>query len=171
MIELTSQQRNICIMQAKLFETSIEVSACGSAVFVRRFMNSNIAKRLDDGSYIYESDTVEQAIHEVDAEYNNTIYGSEKYSPSEMHWMGYIYRYLCFTTQITSKRAYKVIGARELRALYQPYHSLDINQAIERIMEAHGCKSAPQDSISYGVDILKKIRQHSGSEKNKFEAR
>ena len=37
-----------------------------------------------------------------------------------------------------SKRIYKIIQARELGALYHPYHSLDPAQAIERICEAKG---------------------------------
>lgn len=158
---LTIQQRDACAMQAKLFEASTEASEDSSAAFIRRFMNSNVAKRLDDNGYARESSTIEQTIHEVDAEYGSTPYGSKKYSRSEMHWMGYIYRYMCFAAEMTSKKAYRLIGARELRALYQPYHSLDPEQAVERVLEAHGFGSdAREDPISHGVAILKRIRQN-----------
>lgn len=160
---LSEEQRSVCSMQAKLFELSTGASEDGSAVFVRRFMHSDVAKRIDDGTYAYAANTIEQVIHDVDAEYGGKPYGSVRYSRSEMHWMGYLYRFMCFALQLSSKRAYGVIGARELRTLYQPYHSLSSEQAIERILEARGMDAdalmgVPNMSIAKGVEVLKRIR-------------
>ena len=44
----------------------------------------------------------------------------------------------------------------ELEKLYFPYHSLDPEQAIERIMEAKGLKE--EDEIARGVEIMRRVR-------------
>lgn len=44
----------------------------------------------------------------------------------------------------------------ELRDLYYPYHSLDCQAAIERILEAKGISS--EDYISQGVEILRSLQ-------------
>lgn len=73
-----------------------------------------------------------------------------------MYWMGYFYRCWCCLTGDSSKAVYSIIGARELRSLYYPYHSLDTRQAVERVMEAKGLLG--QSQIERGVILLKKIR-------------
>lgn len=159
MRDLTVQQRDACAMQAEIFEKSTKESEDGSAVFIRRFMYSSVAARMDANTLANESGTIEQIIHEVDSEYGGKPYGSKRYSCSEMHWIGYIYRYLCFVANVSSKRAYKIIGARELRDLYLPYHSLDPGQAVERILEARALGTRPQDNlVSRGVEVLRRIR-------------
>ena len=156
MKQLDEQARKLCSFQAKLFEASHEYSASSSAVFIRRFMRSEYARRLDWGTEVLEAATLQQAICDVEMEYGARAYGSEKYQPMELHWMGYVYRYICVAYDITSKEAYRIIGARELRELYYPYHTLDTALAVERIFEAKGGQS-PTD-ISYGVETLKRIR-------------
>lgn len=154
---LAEDDRRLCTLQAKLFEASLEFSDCGSAVFVRRFMRSDLARRLDLGAALFESFELAQAVQEVDAQFGGSGYGSERYTANEMHWMGYVYRHWCCEYELASKAVYKLVGARELRELYYPYHSLDASQAVARIQEAKGI---PQDkrSIAYGVERLRAIR-------------
>ena len=49
-----------------------------------------------------------------------------------------------------------MIKPEELRKLYFPYHSLDSEQAIERIKESKGM--VEEDEIKRGVEILRRIR-------------
>ena len=44
----------LCRFQGNLFSLSSEKNACSSAVFIRRFMNSGYAARLDRGGIISE---------------------------------------------------------------------------------------------------------------------
>lgn len=156
MTRLDEFGRKLCAVQAEIFSTSTTKSESGSAVFVRRFMRSGLAKRVDAGSFLFESTSPEHAVEAVDAEFGGKPYGSETYSREEMYWMGYFYRAFCIVTGKPSKAAYSIIGARELRGLYLPYHSLDIEQAVERVLEAKGLSC--DDQISRGVSILKRIR-------------
>lgn len=156
MIRMSREEREQCAQQAKIFEASVAASNDSSAVFVRRFMRSDLAKRMDSKAYVAEATQPEAAVREVDAAYDSEGYGSEKYSRNEMHWMGYFYRCFCCMTGKSSKEAFRYIGARELRGLYYPYHSLETEHAVERVLEARGKGSSSQ--IEQGVRALKAIR-------------
>lgn len=156
MNELTYDDRRLCELQARVFEESLHVCDSGSAVFVRRFMRSDLARRLDEAGATLERSDPEQMVREVDAEYGEKTYGSEKYSASEMHWMGYIYRCWCCCTGESSKVVYKTIGARELRSIFYTYHSLDPVLAIERIRDSKGIDDV--DEVRRGIELLKKMR-------------
>lgn len=156
MKHMSQEERELCAWQAGVFEASVTASADSSAVFVRRFMRSDIAKRMDSGAYAAVATQPKAAVREVDAPYRNEGYGSEKYSRNEMYWMGYFYRCFCCVTGKSSKETYRYIGARELRGLYYPYHSLEAEQAVERVLEAKGIGASSQ--IEQGVQILKELR-------------
>ncbi len=145
----------LCRAQAELFVSSITQTDSSSAVFLRRFMNSSVAKRMDEGSFLFESSTKRSVIEEINKEYGKTDYGKVKYSESELYWMGYLYRYWCYTYEKTSKQVYRIIKPPELRALFFPYHSLDNAAAIERILEARN--SREEDLTKRGVEILRRI--------------
>lgn len=113
-------------------------------------MNSLVAKRMDKGSFLFESSTSESII------FAEIEYGKAKFSDIEIYWIGYIYRYWCYTLEKTSKQVYRIIKPMELRDLYYPYHSLDCQAAIERILEAKGISS--EDYISRGVEILRSLQ-------------
>ncbi len=155
MIAIDEIGLRICRIQAKIFENSIIKTECSSAIFVRRFMLSDVARRMDDGVFLFESCDEDEVFLEIENEYGKSNYGKEKISPEELYWIGYIYRYWCYTYQITSKQAFKIIKMKELRELYYPYHSLDPAQAIERILEAKG--KSEDDLTKKGVEILRNI--------------
>ena len=144
-----------CQLQANLFACSVEEAACSSPVFVRRFMNSSLARRIDAKGILAESSTVSDMLQEIEEEYGESAYGKVKYGHEEMYWMGYVYRYWCYTYQKTSKQIYKFIKPKELRNLYYPYHSLDPSQAIERILESKGADE--KNFTTRGVAIMRNI--------------
>lgn len=146
----------LCKIQAEVFEASVSKLDCSSLIFMRRFMNSQVAQRIDGGGFIFEACDVNQIIEEITAEFGESSYGTEKYSEAEMYWIGYIYRYWAYTHQKTSKQIYKFEKPKELRSLYYPYHSLDPSQAIERILEAKGV-SEDNLTIARGVAIMREL--------------
>ena len=145
----------LCRMQAETFSLSSQKAMCSSAIFIRRFMNSDFASRLDHGGLVSEIIDSSIVFEELEAEYGTSDYGKEKYAAEELYWIGYIYRYWCYTREITSKQVYKIIKPKELRGLYFPYHSLDPKQAIDRILEA---REIDEDNYTRrGVEILRRI--------------
>ena len=148
----------LCDIQANVFELSIDRFSCSSEIFIRRFSNSNIAQLFDNKVLLNESYSENNVLDLIEAEYKALDYGKNKYSKSEMYWIGYMYRYFCYTYEITMKQAYKTISPKEMRSVYLPYHTLDCSQAIERILEAKNISFDINDITKKGVIMLKKIR-------------
>lgn len=145
----------LCKFQAELFETSVVKTECSSPIFLRRFMYSSVAERMDKTGFLFEASNTSSVLDDIEEEFGKSDYGKKKYHPEELYWMGYIYRYWCYTYGKTSKQIYKIIKPEELKCLYFPYHSLDPAQAIERIMEAKGL--IEKDFTQQGVEIFRKI--------------
>lgn len=145
----------LCTLQADVFADSLEAMQCSSPIFIRRFMHSQAASRMDRRGFLLGASDAGCILNEVDAQYGSTSYGKERYGREELYWMGYLYRYWAYTYEKSSKQVYKQMKARELRKLYYPYHSLDPAQAIERILESSGSEEA--DYTERGVRILREI--------------
>lgn len=145
----------LCKMQAEVFAASIKDTTCSSPIFMRRFMNSQVAQRMDLGGFLFEACDKNQIFEEIDTEFGESSYGKERYYEEELYWIGYVYRYWSYTYQKTSKQIYKFIKPKELRSLYYPYHSLDPAQAIERILEAKGVNES--DFTEKGVKIMREL--------------
>lgn len=146
----------LCRFQAELFENSRDNADCSSKIFIRRFMYSDLAVRMDSDGFLFEAVDVTDALHEIEAQFGPSDYGSEKFNKEELYWTGYIYRYWAYTSEKKSKQIYKTIKPEELRKLYFPYHSLDPEQAIERIKESKG--GDYEDDIKRGVEVLRRVR-------------
>ena len=141
----------LCEMQGQVFEMSIETTSTSSEIFIRRFMQSIIAKSLDSG------DILQTNIQPKDI----SKYGSVKYSPNEMYWIGYIYRYFSYTYEKSSSQVYKIIKPKELRELFFAYHTMDPSQAIERILEAKGYPINEEEELKRQYEIFRRIRKGS----------
>lgn len=161
MKELDRECKRLADIQAELFELSVIKLEMSSEVFVRRYMNSKIVKELDDSSFLDDTKVVEDIFVDLDNQYGKTTYGSVKYNHNSMYWAGYLYRCFSYTYEITSKQAYKLLPLKEVISLYEPYHSLDISHAIERMLEAKNISFDSEDTLRKGVDILKRIRKQN----------
>ena len=126
----------LCDMQAKAFELSVTVLDTSSEVFIRRFMNSDVAKQLDNKAVLQSNIQAGDLLSRINEEYGKSNYGSVKYTSNELYWIGYIYRYFAYTYDKTSLQVYKIVKPKELRGLFLPYHTMDPAQAIERIIES-----------------------------------
>ena len=149
----------LCEMQAKAFELSGIEQNTSSAVFIRRFMNSDVAKQLDNMAVLQSNMQSADILKLIDEEYGKSEYGSVKYSLNELYWIGYIYRYYAYTYDKTSKQVYKIVKPKELRDLFLPYHTMDPSQAIDRILEAKGLANTDDYEERRQFEIFKRIRK------------
>lgn len=148
----------LCEMQAKAFELSCKLQNTSSEIFIRRYMNSEVAKQLDNMTVLQNNTQAADLLVLIDEEYGKSEYGSVKYSPNELYWIGYIYRYYAYTYDKTSKQVYKIVKPKELRGLFLPYHTMDAEQAIDRILEAKGFANDNIDEEKRQFEIFKRIR-------------
>lgn len=149
----------LCELQATAFENSADKIDSSSEIFIRRFMNSKIAKRLDNESILESNIQANDILQMVNEEYGVSNYGSIKYTHNELYWIGYVYRYFAITYELTSVQVYRIVKPKELRSLFLPYHTMDPSQAIERILEAKGLLLNENMELERQYKIFKRIRQ------------
>lgn len=130
----------LCNYQSDMFKYSLDYFACSSSYFIKAFMNSRLAKRMDNPLFVLESIDIYAAFDEL-LEHYKLNRGNEKYPSYIMEWIGYIYRYFSYIYNFSSKRVYEIIKPKELYGLYEAYHSLDPKEAIKRIVEAKKIKT------------------------------
>lgn len=148
----------LCDLQAKAFEIAVDFAQVSSEVFIRRFMNSNVAKAMDNESVLQTNIHEKDILNIIEEQYGKSEYGSVKYTHNEMFWIGYIYRYFCYTYEMTSIQVYKIVKPKELRGLFPAYHTMDSAQAIERILEAKGLLIDEETELKRQYEIFKKVR-------------
>ena len=167
MSRVNEEGRTLCKLQGEIFEQSLKYSASSSAVFVRRYMNSALAARLDCVSGNAEVGSVPALLDEVESKYGGKIYGTEHFAPEELYWMGYLYRCWAIMSGKSSKQLVKIISAAEMRKLYFPYHTLAPEQAIERISEAKGIRE--ENELEKGVRLMRQVRSRQAKGKKTGE--
>ena len=148
----------LCDLQAKAFEIAVDFAQVSSEVFIRRFMNSNVAKAMDNESVLQTNIHEKDILNMIEEQYGKSEYGSVKYTHNEMFWIGYIYRYFCYTYEMRSIQVYKIVKPKELRGLFPAYHTMDSAQAIERILEAKGLLIDEETELKRQYEIFKKVR-------------
>lgn len=150
----------LCDLQAKTFESAVDRTSVSSEIFIRRFMNSKIAKAMDNESILQTNIHEKDILDMIEEQYGKSEYGSTKYTHNEMFWIGYLYRYFCCTYEFSSVQVYKIVKPKELRGLFLAYHTMDPSQAIERILEAKGLLFDEETEIRRQFEIFKKIRKN-----------
>lgn len=144
----------LCKYQSELFIFSISYLNCSSSYFFKKFMNSNVARRMDKETFINESVDFPSLLSEIKNE-TDLSRGNKKASKKVMGWVGFLCRYWSIKYKISSKRIYSIIHLDEFERLYEAYHSLDVEEAIERINEAKNVKYS--NSSEYVFDATMKV--------------
>ena len=106
-----------------------------SPVFIRRFMYSSPALRMDKCSFLNTAQSESQVIDEINEKHLSKEYGKVKFDQEEMYWIGYIYRYWAYIWNIQSKQIYKICSSNDMCWHYHYFHSLAPEKAIEKLME------------------------------------
>ena len=65
-MKLETVDLKLCQIQGKIFEESIGSLNCSSQVFIRRFMNSKVAKSFDDKSYLAQTSSIRDVYDELE---------------------------------------------------------------------------------------------------------
>lgn len=159
MKEITKDGLILCDMQGKIFENSLNEN-CSSEIFIRRFVYSTIAYSFDNYGILNSIITIDEIAKKINEEFGLSSYGKVKYAREELYWIGYIYRYFCFTYELSTKMAYKIIKPKELRGLFYPYHSLDPKQAVSRILESKNIYYDEKRQMERDMEILKETRNN-----------
>lgn len=140
--------------QGKLFEKSEELN-CSTGVFIRRFLHSNLLKKLDANDPSALSLDVNEGINEILGQFGETDYGREKYSRSSLFWMGYIYRYISYTRKESTKFIMTLFDYRQLNDLFLPFHTQDPEWCVQNLLEINNLTEEVFDKNARLKKIMK----------------
>ncbi|MGM9970633.1 MAG: GNAT family N-acetyltransferase [Anaeroplasma sp.] len=154
-MKLNTLDLNLCRIQGEMFEKSIAKLNCSSQIFIRRFMNSKLAESFDNKRYLTQSNNIDDAYDELEEEYGPFKYGKEKFSLNEMYWIGYAFRCMSIVYGLSSKAIYKMFPANKVRTYYNVFHTFDIVQATERMLETINYDF--DDTIHKGLKIYQRL--------------
>ena len=152
----------LCRMQANLFANYDSFVNCSPSVFIRRFMNSDLATRFDDYTVLLDISSNETFIQELNEQYGETTFGKTEPKLKEaMFWVGYLYRYWCFVYEIPSKKLIRYVNPKMLLDRYYVYHSMDLDYAIERICEEEKIFLKPNKTIEELLEELMELNENN----------
>ena len=120
--------------QGKLFEKSNELN-CSTGVYIRRFLHSDLLKKLDTNNPLYLSLDVSEGINSILEQFGNSDYGKVKYSKSALFWMGYMYRYISYTREQSTKFILKLFDYKQMNDVYYSFHTQDPEWCIQSLLE------------------------------------
>ena len=123
--------------QGKIFEKSTELR-CSTAVFLRRFLHSDLLKKMDLNDVTSLSLDVNEGMESIQNQFGESDYGKNKYSKSPMFWIGYIYRYLSYTRGVTTKFVMRLFPYKQLNDVYYSFHTQDPEWCVQSLLEMNG---------------------------------
>ena len=129
--ELSAFEIAVCDAQGDLFEESQYDFECDAFDFVTKFMNSEIADSLDQDLSMCHTWGIKQigeTLLSMAAVNKHT--GNKYISRNCLHWVGYLYRYWVWWLGTPSKTIIKEVPVETACAMYDGYHTLDVEAAI-----------------------------------------
>ena len=136
--EIDTQQLFLCQTQGNLFELAWR-KGYRMSEFVEKFMNSQIAARLDSPYSRTQWDGEERLLHDVAEECS--LFPDAKpddVNSEALFWAGYLYRYWHYYTGESSKEMFAKTGFRRMMYTYPGYHTLACEKAIQKLLETDG---------------------------------
>ena len=128
-------QLKLCDIQGRLFELSGK-KEYDSAVFIKTFMTSDVAKGLDSKFNRLQWAGEEYLLAEVE-DIAPLPKSGKIYDKEILYWSGYLYRFWHYTTGEDSKEIYRQAPAKTMNMVYLMYHTMSPEIAIDRLKEAY----------------------------------
>lgn len=131
--------------QGKLFEKSTELE-CSTAVFIRRFMYSDLVKKLDKNNVTFLTLDVNEGMDSIQSQFGESDYGKIRYSKSAMFWIGYMYRYISYTRGVSTRFVMRLFPYKQLDDVYFSFHTQDPEWCVRGLLEMNGQSDAVFDN-------------------------
>lgn len=142
MMNLTSEKRQLCDIQGRLFELALK-NGYDCPAFIKAFMNSRTAAALDDIYDRLQWAGEEYILEELDEEVGGLKKAGITYPMEVMYWTGYTYRYWHYYANESSEEIYKIADANTMNECWLGFHTFDVEMAIDDLIEISISKTAP----------------------------
>lgn len=137
---MDSLQLKLCDIQGRLFELSAG-ARLDSAVFIKTFMQSDVAAGLDSSYNRMQWAGEEYLLEELQDEYRNELVtGGEQFSKDVLFWIGYLYRYWHYYTGESSKAIHKQAPSAVMKRNYMMFHTVDPQIAVDDLKQIYNQK-------------------------------
>ena len=137
MREFDSNGLRLAEYQGKLFEYSYDYFECSTKIFLRRFLYSNLLKKLDKNDSSIISLDPYDGLEEIKNQFGEKNYGKEKKNKEALFWVGYIYRYISYTRKISTRLLMKIFEYPKMFEVYYSYHTQDPEWCIRSLLEIY----------------------------------
>ena len=142
--------------QGKLFEKSSELN-CSTGIFMRRFLHSNLLNELDANNSATLSLDENEGINSILEQFGDSNYGKLKYSKNSLFWIGYMYRYISYTREQSTKFIMKIFNYKQMNDVYYSFHTQDPEWCIKSLLEI---KNLDEDIFDKNKRLKKVILKH-----------
>ena len=131
---MDAHEQRMCEMQGEFFALSVKRFPCGSALFVFRFMHSDLAKQLDRIDDPYNFISPNNLIESMAIEYPSLKKErGEQISENAMKWIGYIYRAWSLIKRKESSLLYKSMKIERMAGLYDAFHTFSPEYCVDQL--------------------------------------
>ncbi len=130
---LTKMQRIICETQGKIFRCANE-QGFDMEKFVPQYMQSRFCERSMDTPYSpFQMADPEECLDFILPEINISKLPKPKYRADVLDWIGYMYRYLYFALNKSSREIGDKVSFLSMLTYYPGFHTIDEDMAVEII--------------------------------------
>lgn len=141
--------------QGKLFEKSSELN-CSTAIFMRRFLHSDLLIKLDKNDQTLITFDVNEGIYSILEQFGDSNYGKVKYSKSALFWIGYMYRYISYTREQSTKFIMSLFNYKQMNDVYYSFHTQDPEWCIQSLLEINNLSENIFDNNYRLKEIIKR---------------
>ena len=135
--ELSLFEIAVCESQGDLFEESQYDFGCDAFDFITKFMQSEIAESLDHDLSMCHTWGIKQTGETLMSMVDVKKHDGSKYIAREcLFWVGYMYRYWTWWLGTPSKTIIAEVPIETACAMYEGYHTLDVEAAIMMFQRA-----------------------------------
>lgn len=142
MINLTTEKRQLCDIQGRLFELALK-DGFDCPAFIEAFMNSRAAACLDSSYDRLQWAGEEYILEELKDEIGGLKPAGALYDREVMYWTGYTYRYWHYYTGESSRDIYQTADAQTMDQCWLGFHTLDVEMAVDNLKEIHEAVNKP----------------------------
>lgn len=146
--------------QGKLFEKSFDLN-CSTPIFMRRFLHSDLLKILDrNNTYSFSLDVIE-GMRMIEEQFGESNYGKIKYSKSSLFWIGYMYRYISYTREESTRFIMSIFSYKQMNDVYYVYHTQDPEWTVRSLLEINHLDESIFDVNARLKEIMRRHYQKS----------
>ena len=113
-------------------------------------------KKLDGNNQTLITFDVNEGINSILEQFGDSNYGKVKYSKSALFWMGYMYRYISYTREQSTKFIMSLFNYKQMNDVYYSFHTQDPEWCIQNLLEINNLSENIFDNNYRLKEIIKR---------------